>query len=284
MGKVVSFFQNTISSEYIKEDEALEARVRSTLSFDVVIPTKNSSRTIENCINALFNSDVPIKNIFLIDNSQDATPEIAEKMGCVVIKSDYNYSQALRIGANLCSTNYFLILDSDIIINPKFFLRLKTHITDNFITKGTFYDQIQWKSLAKRMLSQRRKGIHGLEVAFVHRETFLKLTQDWETGYIDAGGDTQLYRRCKQYKLSTYQDPELVNLHLVGHHKRFLKHSYWYGKSGRTNRLHLWTHFPKRFLRGVIKSLFYALKYKDVRYIPFNIYKEWNYFWGWLNG
>ena len=251
---------------------------------DVVIPTKNSERTLKNCLDALFKSDAPINKIFVIDNSRDLTPDIAEKMGCIVVRSDANYCQALRLGASLCETPYFMILDSDIMIHPRFYSTLKPHIKKNFISKGTFYDYITWKSLAKRMLTSRRTSIGGLDAAFVERLTFLQLTKDWESGHVDAGGDVQLYRRCEKLEIPIYQDPELVNLHLIGSHKRYMKQKYWYGKSARTNRIHHWTYFPTRVLIGIIRGSKFAFKERDLRYIPLCILMGWNYFWGWLRG
>jgi len=263
----------------VPEDEDYELT-----SFDVVIPTKNSEGTIRECLSALLTSDIPINNIFIIDKGQDSTPKIATEMDCVYIHSEANYCQALRLGASFCETSYFIILDSDIVIHPKFFSRLRPHIKDNFISKGTFYDNISWKKLAKMILEERKKKIGGLDAVFVRRALFLKLTPDWAEGFIDAGGDSQLFQKCKRYNIPVYQDPDTVNFHLVGHHKRYFTQTKWYGRSGRTNRLYHWTHFPRVFVNGVIRSFIVALQKRDPRFIPFIIYKNWMYFWGWLRG
>ena len=265
------------------EREDLYPRDLELDSFDVIIPTKNSERTIKKCLEALFSSDVPLNRVLLIDNSSDSTPRIGVEMGCIVITANANYSQALRLGASLCEMPYFIILDSDILIHPKFYSRLKSKIKENFICKGTYYDRIIWKSLANHLLAQRRKYIGGLDAAFVYRKTFLQLTTDWESGYIDVG-DSLLHRRCRLLGIPTYQDPDLVNLHMVGSHGRHLKQAYWYGKSARTSGLYPWIHFLKRFLRGFILGFKFAFKYRDIRYIPFMIWEGVHYLFGWLQG
>jgi len=264
--------------------ESLDWTDLDLISFDVVIPTKNSIRTIKECLKALFSSDVPVNNVFVIDKGNDSTAEIAEEMGCISIMSNANYSQALRLGASLCETSYFMILDSDILIHPKFYTRLKHRINENFICKGTFYDHIAWKSLANHFFTRRRKEICGLDAAFVNRTIFLKLTEDWDRGLIDAGGDTLLFRRCKERGIPAYQDPDLVNLHLVGSYRRYLNQTYWYGKSARISRLYSWTYFFKRFYRGFILGFKYAFRYRDLRYFPFMIWEGVHYLLGWLQG
>jgi len=233
--------------------ESLDWTDLDLISFDVVIPTKNSIRTIKECLKALFSSDVPVNNVFVIDKGNDSTAEIAEEMGCISIMSNANYSQALRLGASLCETSYFMILDSDILIHPKFYTRLKHRINENFICKGTFYDHIAWKSLANHFFTRRRKEICGLDAAFVNRTIFLKLTEDW-------------------------------NLHLVGSYRRYLNQTYWYGKSARISRLYSWTYFFKRFYRGFILGFKYAFRYRDLRYFPFMIWEGVHYLLGWLQG
>lgn len=254
------------------------------VGFDVVIPTKNSETTIRECIKALYSSDVPVNRVLVIDKSQDKTAEIAEEMGCICIKSDANYSQAIALGASLCETPFFMILDSDILLNRKFFSRLRPYIKENIVSKGTFYDHIRWKSLARIILEGRKKKIGALDAAFVNRTAFLELTSGWSKGMIDAGGDSQLFRKCSERGLPTYQDPQLINLHLIGNHRRYMKQTYWYGRSARRSQIHHWTMFPMRFLRGIVRGIRVALVEKDPKFLPFFIYEGWNYFYGWLRG
>jgi glycosyltransferase involved in cell wall biosynthesis len=277
--------QNNDFLELIGVDRVFNQNINLDLvGFDVVIPTKNSASTITECIKALFSSDVPVNRVLVIDKSQDNTPELVREMGYICIESEANYSQALRLGASLCETPYFMILDSDILLHRKFFSKLRRHIKDNVVSKGTFYDNIRWKSMAKIILKGRQKKIGALDAAFLNRTVFLELTSEWANGTIDAGGDRQLFRKCSDRGLPTYQNPNLINLHLIDHHRRYPKQTYWYGKSARRSRIHHWTVFPLRFLTCIVRGIRYALKERDLNFIPFYIHQGWNYFYGWLRG
>lgn len=249
-------------------------------TYDVIIPTKNAVQTFSSCLNGLLLSDVPINEIIVIDKSTDATPEVARKLGCEVIRSNANYSQALRIGAKMAETDYILILDSDVIINKDFHSKLKNYLGRFFVVKGIHCHQINWKELGDWLVYKQLKEIRALEAAFVHRSTFLQLTKSWEDGHIDAGGDAWLYETCKRLKIPVLFSPHVVSIHLTGDFRRVLRQARWYGKSARISKIHSPLSLMVKLLKGPFAGFLSILRFKSLRLLPFIIYYRINLLWG----
>jgi len=249
--------------------------------FDVVIPTKNSSQTLNSCLNQLFQSDVPIHKVIVVDKkSKDETVQIAERYGCQVISSDANYSQALRVGAEKAQTEYILILDSDVLINQRFYSKLRGYLGKFFVVKGVHWHKLGWKQLSRWLFDLGLKEINALEAAFVHRDTFLKLTESWENGHMDAGGDAWLYRVCKRLKIPVISLPEVVNIHLTGDFRRLFRHARWYGRSTRKIKLHNLNIFIIKLLKSPFAGLHLAYRYRSLQLFPFYVTLRLCYLWG----
>ncbi len=256
--------------------------------FDVVIPTKNSVKTFSSCIRGLLRSDIPINRIIVVDNSTDATPEVAQKFGCEIIRSEVNYSQALRVGAKRAETDYILILDSDVVVNKDFYSKLESYLGRFFIVKGVHWHQINWKELSDWQFDTQMKEIGGLEAAFVHRRSFIKLTKRWEDGYLDAGGDTWLYGVCERLKIPVFFSPHVVNVHLTRDFRRFFRQARWYGKSARKSA----RKYKVNSLASIVIKLFTSpfaglglvVQYKSLQLLPFLVtyrfYRLWGYAFG----
>jgi glycosyltransferase involved in cell wall biosynthesis len=255
-------------------------------TFDVIIPTKNSAKTFSSCIKGLLRSDVPIGRIILVDKSTDKTPEIAQKFGCDVIRSEANYSQALRIGAKNAKTDYVLILDSDVIINKNFYSKLKSHLGKFFVVKGVHRHQSNWKELSDWLLDTQMKEIHALEAAFVYRRTFIKLTKSWEEGHIDAGGDTWLYNLCERLNIPVYFNPAVINKHLTGDFRQLFRKERWYGKSARKSAhqdtvISLASIVLKLFTSPFV-GLGIVVRYKSLQLLPFLVIYRFQRLWGYV--
>lgn len=254
--------------------------------FDVVIPTKNSASTLATCLTALRESDIPVKAIYVVDkHSRDATRNIAHKFRCRYISSNANYSQALRLGAQLANTQYILILDSDVIVNPEFYSLLKNHLDGkNLVVKGYYRHVTNWPQLAECFWRENRDKPQCLEAAFVHRQRLLSLTESWENGVIDAGGDTWLFRLCQQRNIPIIQRGDVVNLHLTGDYRRLFKQARWYGASDRASGLSTLKHHLLHLCKSPWTGFRLAVRYKSLGIMPFQVYLRLNYLWGFCCG
>lgn len=84
----------------------------------VNIPTLNSERTLEKCLESVKNQTYPNIELIVIDSySKDKTVEIAKKYGAKIYYAK-TLSEARKIGARKSKGEYILLLDSDQTLEP----------------------------------------------------------------------------------------------------------------------------------------------------------------------
>ena len=83
----------------------------------VVIPTRNSSKTIEECLSTIKKQSYQnIETIIVDSKSTDDTHEIATARGCKVISTDWKLLGARYLGCKAAVGDYVLMLDSDHVL------------------------------------------------------------------------------------------------------------------------------------------------------------------------
>ncbi|MEM2971178.1 MAG: glycosyltransferase family A protein [Candidatus Bathyarchaeia archaeon] len=103
---------------------------------DVVVLTKNSERVLEECLNSIY-KNVPVNRLIIVDGySTDSTLEIAErfreKYGNVVIKMDNGTRGSARMrGIGEVKTEWFVFVDSDVILCDRWYERAKKFVGDD---------------------------------------------------------------------------------------------------------------------------------------------------------
>jgi len=93
---------------------------------DIVILTKNSMPTIKYTIESLLSSDIPVNKIIFVDGySSDGTLDyiksLNKSLDIEVVLDDGNRATARQKGIESVSTDWFMFLDSDIILPSKWF-------------------------------------------------------------------------------------------------------------------------------------------------------------------
>ncbi|MHB1493128.1 MAG: glycosyltransferase family 2 protein [Thermoplasmataceae archaeon] len=84
--------------------------------FDIVVRTKNSARSLENCLSAI-KEHIPGSNIIVIDGgSTDNTLKIAEEYHARVFLEDKGLAYATSFAGIVCKKQYILYIDSDVEI------------------------------------------------------------------------------------------------------------------------------------------------------------------------
>jgi len=119
----------------------------------VIVPTYNSSRTLDECLGALKNQEYKNIEIIVTDSfSKDRTKEIASRNGAKILDAE-TLALARKKGVELSKGKYILFLDSDQIINPDTIsLSVKvceeggfdgvTHFERSKIYKDTFVERL----------------------------------------------------------------------------------------------------------------------------------------------
>lgn len=86
----------------------------------VVVPTRNSGRTLEACLSSIRAQTHPDVELVIVDNhSTDATPEIAGRLGDRFATIGPERSAQRNHGAVLATGSHLLFVDSDMVLHPR---------------------------------------------------------------------------------------------------------------------------------------------------------------------
>jgi glycosyltransferase involved in cell wall biosynthesis len=100
---------------------------------DVVVLTKNSEHLLEKCLASIY-ANVPVKNLIVIDGfSTDGTLKILdkanEKYGNIkVVRMNGSRAQAREKAVQQVSTEWFMFVDSDVILSKDWVKQVEKHI------------------------------------------------------------------------------------------------------------------------------------------------------------
>jgi len=85
----------------------------------VIIPTKNSERTIGQCLQSILNQNYSNVEVLVIDAySTDKTKEISSGLGANVISLEGERTYAKNYGTDVCKGEFVFFIDSDMILKP----------------------------------------------------------------------------------------------------------------------------------------------------------------------
>ena len=92
---------------------------------DVCIPTWNSGRTLDQCLQSVIR-EIPVNRIRILDkSSSDNTLEIAKRYDASIISNDCGLGKARQLLMESVETEYFLFIDSDVMLTNGWFKKIK---------------------------------------------------------------------------------------------------------------------------------------------------------------
>ena len=103
------------------------------MKIDVVILTKNSERLLEECLVSIYR-EIPVCHLINVDGfSTDRTLEIVDRFeqdykNTKIIKTEARHGKAREIGIKNVDTDWFVFIDSDVILRKDWFKRILVHI------------------------------------------------------------------------------------------------------------------------------------------------------------
>ena len=112
-------------------DKTIRGKVMQPI--DVVVLTKNSEHLLHKCLASIY-ENVPVKNLVVVDGfSTDRTlkiiNEISEANGNVeVLKVDGSRARAREKGIRRVSTDWFMFVDSDVILGRDWFRKAEKNV------------------------------------------------------------------------------------------------------------------------------------------------------------
>jgi len=163
----------------------------------VVIPSRNSARTIDDCLRSIILQSYKRIEIIIVDCiSTDSTREIAQRMGALVISQYGERSVAKNLGAKFANGKYLFFVDADHKLGPDVIASCIKSI-DGFDGVLINDQDISKDSKVSRLVASRRKVLSydplHVAVRFVRRDVF-----DSVGGFdpdLYAGEDLDFHRR-----------------------------------------------------------------------------------------
>jgi len=211
----------------------------NVLSIDVCIPTKNSSKTIKECLDSLLIAGIPINKLIIVDASIDNTKEIISKW-CdnknikylILNQVGEGVGSARQIALDNVKTSIFASIDSDVILTNKWYDKIMDYMILDYVVVasgflyfgnkgGAMYKFIDWK---------RRNYIFHLTLGncLINTEKIISLG-GFNTTY-NSSEDTELYE--EKVLKSNYK--WILDRGIIAYNPRGLveelRHSFWYGK------------------------------------------------------
>lgn len=177
----------------------------------VIIPTRNSARTIGQCLDSLSRQTLACAEVIVVDDfSYDETARLAADSGATVLRARANRSQARNIGLKSATSAGVLFLDSDMIA-PLGLIEECARGLEQFdsliipelsVGRGFWADCV---SLERRTY----RGDDLIEAARCFRRDLLMSLGGYR-GELEAGEDWDLQNRFRANGLSTGRIAETI--------------------------------------------------------------------------
>jgi GT2 family glycosyltransferase len=88
------------------------------VSVAVVVPTRDSMRTLEACLRSIRAQDVPVQLIVVDNASTDGTYELARELADTAVRGGPERSAQRNTGVRLAAAEWILWIDADMVLPP----------------------------------------------------------------------------------------------------------------------------------------------------------------------
>jgi glycosyltransferase involved in cell wall biosynthesis len=209
------------------------------LSIDVCIPTKNSGKTIEECLDSLLSAEIPINRLIIVDASTDNTRETIQKW-CINKNVDYiiinqngnGVGLARQIGLDHIKTPIFAFIDSDVKLSDGWYDKIKDYMLLDYVAvaSGFLYFGNEGNAMYKFIDWKRRHYVFHITLGnCLMRTDIIKKLGGFNKTY-NSSEDTELYEE----KILHSEYKWILDRNIIAYNPRGLidelKHSFWYGK------------------------------------------------------
>ncbi len=203
----------------------------------VIVPTKNSSKTIKKCLESIKNQSYKNIEIIVVDNnSTDNTKEIAHKYTDKVYNKGPERSAQKNYGVEKANGDFVYFVDSDFILDREVIsecIEKSKKGFDAIVVHNTPDETVGWiAKIRKFEVDMYKYNLNHSAARFFRKEVFVSIG-----GFdpkITAGEDYDIQNKlnCMGYKTGFV---EAEALHL-GEPKSFWKHMLKYYKYGKDFR------------------------------------------------
>jgi glycosyltransferase involved in cell wall biosynthesis len=127
----------------------------------VIVLTKNSSKTLDSCLDSVKNQSYSNVELVIVDSqSTDDTINIAQKYSAKIIKTDWKLLGARYLGFDKSNGDYILYLDSDQLLYPDT-IQCSVAYVDSYDMLCLQEESYEAKSILQKLIDADRKLIHS---------------------------------------------------------------------------------------------------------------------------
>ncbi|MCW4047188.1 MAG: glycosyltransferase [Candidatus Bathyarchaeota archaeon] len=176
----------------------------------VVVPTRNSARTLSRCLQSVKNQTLkPFEIIVVDDFSSDETVQIAKNLGARILQRRCRPAEARNLGTSASTGEYMLFLDSDQVLTPLVVEECVAKCTKEKVgmvrIPEVFVGEDFWSSCSAvwKNKYEQVEHVYGARENLMHGEPrfFIRKLLE-EVGMFDTsllwGEDYDLYERLKR--------------------------------------------------------------------------------------
>jgi len=201
----------------------------------VIIPTKNSSKTLAKCLDSIKRQDYENIEIIVVDNySTDKTLEIAKRYTNAAYTASPERSSQMNYGVEKSTGKYIYRIDSDFMLEPQIISQAVNSAESNnyaaIIIHNTSDPTVSfWAQVRKFERDMYDSDNLNIAVRFIRRDAFLSV------GGFDNrlvyGEDYDLHNRiAERYRIGRIK-PKEIHLGEYRSIKEVAKINYYYGKT-----------------------------------------------------
>ncbi len=201
----------------------------------VVVPTHNSSKTLDVCLGSVKRQTYPNLEIIVVDNySTDDTVKIAEKYGPTVFQVKALRSQARNYGAWKAKGEFLIFLDADQKLTPKVIEECVQKVVNDCVDAVMIPEVRVGEGFWAKCRALERLTYIGdplVESARFYRKSVFEKLGGYDE-MLEAGEDKELHARVEDAKYKIISVKAIMK-HLEGHVKlrELVIRSYRYGKT-----------------------------------------------------
>ncbi len=207
--------QANLDSNASVRDKGIQVSDSRRTTVSVIIPSRNSERTIHECLRSVFSqSHRPIEVIVVDCFSTDSTRQIAQSMGALVVSHGGGRSAQKNLGAKLAKGNYLYFVDADYKFAPDLIATCVEAIdsVDGVLVRN---QDVERGSKVSRLFASRRRVLSydslNIALRFVRKDAFHRL-RGFDSALF-AGEDLDFHRRFLLHGFRM-ADPRVTDWHL----------------------------------------------------------------------